>query len=178
MKLLIGIFILSISFSTFSQTYVAVSASSLSQLDTTEEGAANSDLLLKGTGIGAYVGHRFNFVALEGFYKSNSTSTESGVIEFDLDDTVIGFGLRLHFLTYLNFKFGIMKHDAKGELKVSGTTLLEYNSEESGSYYGLGFQIPVSSFEIFADAQVWVTNDEETSSAGVAFQEVELGLSY
>ena len=142
-----------ISFSppSIASVYLAVSMSSINQLDTTGEDDQNKDLLLNGNGFSTYLGYKFSFLAFEIFHKTVKGDSTKEATTFDYSDTITGIGARLYFLGILNIKAGTMNHDAKGELKTGSTVILDYKSKSSSSYIGLGARIPVTSFDVFGE---------------------------
>lgn len=178
MKHAIYLILIFFSFSSFAQTYVAGSVSSLTQIDTSEDGDPNADLLMEGSGFSAYLGHRFSFIAVEAFYKNYETSSEKDTLEFTMNNTAIGLGIRFFILKFLNIRLGSLKHDAKGELKNGSTVILDYESTSSGSYFGAGLRFPIGSLDIFGDYTIHATKDDNSSDAGVAYSDIELGLRY
>jgi hypothetical protein len=179
MKLLVIFSLLILSFSTtsFASVYIAASMSSLNQTDTGKDDT-EKDLLLEGSGISAYVGYKFSFLSLEVFHKTVTADSSKDTFTFDYEDTILGMGARIYFLGFLNLKLGTMSHDAKGEFKNGSTIILNYESKSSSSYYGLGAQVGIGSLEVFGDVTAHSTTDDNVDDAGVAYQDLEIGIRY
>ena len=177
-QLLLLCMILLTPFSASASIYLAASMSSITQLDTTGEDDQNKDLLLNGTGFSAYLGYRFSFLAFELLHKTVNAESMKDTSSFDYSDTISGVGIRAFFFSVLNIKIGTMNHDTKGELKTGNTVILDYESKSSSSYFGLGARIPVSSLDIFGDVTFHSTKDDNVENAGVAFQDLEIGVRY
>lgn len=178
MKSLIIIFILTISSVAHARVYFAGSFGTLKQIDTSDSDGDSLDLLLEGTGYTAYLGYRFSFLALEGFYKSIETDSKSGANEFVLSDRMTGFGARVFLFKFINLKFGTIKHDASGDITQNGAKLVDYESTSSGPYSGIGIRVPFGMWDVFVDFTQYASEDDTRDDAGVLFHEYEFGLRY
>lgn len=126
-------------------------------------GVDTSDLYdgLAVTGFGAEVGYLFGeSFGLELNYTSfNFEEGELDLLGYEytseLSANSMGIGIRYFFLTYLNLKVGTLSTSFTQTLKIDGATVTGSNAEVSengsGLYYGLGGQIPLGMFAIFAE---------------------------
>lgn len=175
MKTLLLIMLICLSFNSFARVYIAGSVSSVKQVDTSDDGDANKDLLLEGTGGALYLGYRYSFMAFEVFSKAIKTESSEGSLEFDLEDSMTGLGIRLYIFNFVNLKLGTIKHDASGDLVSGSTTLMEYESTSNGSYAGLGLKFGMKYFELFVDFTQYASEHDTIDNSGILFHDFELG---
>lgn len=178
MKSLIITSILFLSFSANAGFYLALSGSKVQQIDTTDEGDVNEDLLLEGTGFTGYMGYRFYFLAVEFFSKSITTEGKDGNLKFDYSNHMQGMGVRFYLFSFLNIKLGTLKNDASGDLMNGSTNLLDYESTSNNNYSGLGLNFPFGRTSLFLDYTQYASEHDTIDDSGIAMRDYEIGVRY
>lgn len=177
------IVLLSLFFCTFSANafvYLAGSVSSVKQIDTSDDGDVNDGLLVQGLGQTAYIGFRFPLLSFEVFSKAFKADGKDGNLKFKLEDEMQGFGIRLYVFSWLNIKYGAMKHDASGDVVNTSTdaVLLEYESTSNGTYGGVGLNFPMGRWSIFLDFTQYASEHDTIDDSGILMHDYEVGMRY
>jgi len=89
-----------------------------------------------------------------------------------------GFGVRLYLFKFFNLKVGTVKHDASGEVKNAGSTLLEYESTGNTTYTGGGLRIPFGMLDVFVDFTQYASEHDTIDDSGILLHDYEIGIRY
>jgi hypothetical protein len=112
-----------------------------------------------GAGPGLVLGAKFTEISAEAFYRKYSISNDviNNSINYNLevDDSILGIGMRYNFLPFLNYSLGYAFHEVSTTSSSNSNNTLDglLNEKISGFYLGGGANFPLllEGLEVYTD---------------------------
>jgi len=121
-----------------------------------------------GAGPGLLLGAKFKEVSFEFFYRDYSLSTDHEVgstnFHLEIDDKVLGLGMRYNFLPMLNYSLGVSMQKVSTEATASNSNVglgALVNENLMGFYLGAGLNLPayLNGLEFYSDFVYFRANE-------------------